>query len=547
MSAEKQNRSGHSDRPGATSEKSASSEPGHGGRRASWASGAGSRPAPRKSPLNYTPPFAAGLASLFTLSFALLVRDAAGAPGPGIATSLLVILAPLVYQAVAERFQETTSGTAARYRALFVAMLIAYTVLSLVRAGPLLERFIPDALLIWRMVLVFVAWAISAELFRSVRDRRTLLRAVYREREGPARERVLKELSEVTADAMDRLTAERRLTTVLLILLVLAALLGWLTGGAPSNTAFALIAGFAILRYLTVATYDSFLDEYRYIGDGNRLPARYRRRRLRHAAVLVVIAALFALPVSGNESLLPPEWIGQIIGAFSELFPALEMESEPPPPPEVPSTVEMFERFQADLGPEDEPRTPDWVIWFFTVLERLALAAVISALAIFLLSPLFTDEMRRKLRAGRIAEALRLWALTIFARLTWVFRVLAFILFRRRDRRSGHSAHDYTVRHSTRRPMPGTPLTVAQKRALEKAAKRFEKLERWARKHGVPRRESEPPAEFALRLASEYGNLSESFGEFAWYYEQAVFSNRGLSTAEWKALDSALKRILQAK
>lgn len=505
------------------------------------------RSAPPKNRGRYTPPFAAGLASLFTLALAVLVRDATGIPGPGVVTTLLVVAAPLFHQVITERFDETASGTLARLRALLVVMLAAYLALSIARPGPFAARFVPDALFIWRMALVLIAWTIAAELFRSVGDRKALLRAVYREREGPARERVLKELAEVTSDAMDRLAAERRLTTVLLFVLVLAALLGWLTGGVPSNTAFALIAAFAVLRYLTIATYDSFLDEYRYIGDGNRLPSRYRRRRLRHAAVLVLAAGLLAMPLAGDESLLPPEWLGQLIGVFSELFPALEMDADPSPPPERPGSVDMFEDLQQDFGVDEDPETPEWVIWFFTVLERIALTAVISAVAIFLLSPLFTAEMRRKLRNGYFSAALALWASTLAARITWVFRALAFMLMRRRAHRPTRSGRSYSIGPRDRRAASRTPLTAAQQRALEKATKRFDKLERWALRHGLPRRESEPPAEFALRLASEYQELGEALGAFAWYYEQAVFSSTGLSGAEWKALDAALKEILSTK
>ncbi|MFP4644785.1 MAG: DUF4129 domain-containing protein [Spirochaetales bacterium] len=513
------------------------------------AQGAGQRSARRHSRVGHTPPFAAGVASLFTLALAVLVRDAAGVPGPGIVTILLVALAPLANQALTERFDATAFGTAGRLRALVVTLLVAYLALAIERSGPLAARFVPDPLFIWRLVLVFIAWVVASALFRSVSDRRMLLRAVYREREGPARERVLKELAEVTAEAMERLASERRLTTGLLIILLLTALLGWLTAAPPSNTAFFLIAGFAILRYITVATYDSFLDEYRYIADGNRLPSRYRRRRLRHAATLVLAAGLLALPLSGDESLLPPQWIGGMIGAFSELFPGIESDSQPTPPPDRPGTVEMFEDLQSDLGVEEDPSTPDWVIWLFTVLERLALTALISAVAIFLLSPLFTDEMRRKLRRGRVVAAIALWASTLAARFMWLWRAIAFVFTSRwrRRRRGERSDTDYTAHRPRRRGDSAAALTAAQKRALERAEKRFEKLERWAHKHGVPRRESEPPTEFALRLASVYVGLREALLEFALYYEQAVFSKTGLSDAQWRHLDSALKQVLQAK
>ncbi len=488
--------------------------------------------------------FCSGFPVLFTLTAALLVRDILLIPGPGALTVLLITIGSVSYHAVGSRLENYARARYARLRAFLIVLLVSYAALALARSGPLVTRFVPDPLHAWRLVLVVGAWSLSSALFTVIADRNAMLRLVYEQRTPERREQVLREMSDVTAESMARFRSLRRVLSTLFVLLVIVVLVAWPLGRTPSMSSFVLLILLAIARYLTSAAIESFLDEYRYVGDGNRLPARYRMRRLRHAATLLVLSALFAFAIAGEQTLLPPDTLMRIADFIDGLFPTVDLEAEFPTIDRTPPT-DPIEDIRREFMPEEDPAPPAWTEWLMTFLRRLALTGAITAVVAFLVSPLFTREIRRKLRRFRLREALDLWLAVLRKRLSYFARLIRFLSlarerrptlrFRSPWRRPGHRESGST----------GHSESGAERRRLAKVSQRFARFSKWARRNGIARRESEAPREFAERIAVRAPVVADALRTFADRYEQALFGGRPLSNNENREMDEALRTVLR--
>ncbi len=489
--------------------------------------------------------FSAGFPVLFTLTAALLVRDILLVPGPGALAIVLVIAGSISYHAVSARLENYANARLARLRAFLVMLLVSYAALALTRSGPLVTRVIPDLLHAWRLVLVVTAWSLSAALFTIIADRNAMLRIVYEQRTAERREQVLREMSDVTAESMARFRSLRRLLSALFVLLVIVMLIAWPAGRTPSMLSLVLLILLAIARYLTSATIESFLDEYRYVGDGNRLPARYRMRRLRHAAALLLLSALFAFAVAGERTILPPDTLMRLAGFLEGLFPALELEAEMPTIDRAPPT-ETIEELRRDFMPDDEPpEPPAWIDWVIVFLRRLALTGAISAVAVFLLSPLFTREIRRKLRRFRLREALDLWLAALRKRVSYLTRLFRFLSLARERRGTLRSGSPRRRPASEKSDSSAVSESFTERRRLARISQRFARFSKWARRNGFARRESEAPREFADRIAAHEPEVAEFVRTFTDRYEQALFGGRPLSDEGTREMNDALRTVLR--
>lgn len=500
-----------------------------------------------------TPSFAAALSSLFTLGLSIMLRDVSGIPGPGLPAAVLIVVASGVCRAVAGRFAGDRSGTIARTRAFALTLLVSYTVISLARPIPFADRFVPDLLTGWRLFLVVGSWALTAHFFTPVLERRSILGAIYAEREEEKRRQVMRDISEMTAEAMRRLRTTRRLAGLLFVLLVALALAGWASGSPPSPLAFLLVALYAIVRYLTATDLDTLLDEYGYIGDGNRLPGRYRRRRMRHAAVLILAAGILASPLASRTSILPPELLGQAVGFLSSLMPTMEADYDRP---ELPDTAP--EQGLSDSLPENmdihggDSGSSQWIVWVLSILQRLAITTVAAGLVVFLFAPLWTKEMRRYLREKRWKDAAIAWLSALQHRIARFLKAIALsagTLSRLgthkglRGRRTRDFKSDMESRTTAFRSRD-----TATRRVRERASKRFQRLERWAGKNQqIFRRSHEAPAEFAARIAEARPDIAEALQLFASRYEQALFSAAAMSKEAWNEMESALRTIVRSR
>lgn len=494
-----------------------------------------------------TPIFVPLFAAAFVLALAGLVGDTLEVPRLGWAAAFFVAGGPLSYYALLRSHPKALRGVTAGLRAFLTALLLSYVTLAILRSGPLTARFIPDALLIYRVSCCAVAWWINGELLRSVSERDTLVSTIFNVPAGEERRQRMRDFSQLTADLMRRLSVFRRVVSVLTLVLALGAFGSWINGTPASRTTVVFIVLAVAFRYVLVALLDAYLDEFRYSGDGNRLPTRFRRRRLRHAVTLVLLVALISAPLSGNRSVLPPEVFGAFFSYLGRLFPHMERETLPP---DLPSATPggAFEGLPGDMEMSaGQNGAPAWFAWLTELFERIAIAALLSAIALFILSPLFTAEARRMLRSGALGRLLAHWWKTVCVRFRFLFSMLSAMLGHLRrwtpqSSRTGRSpsTHGNAPQNTHARADSPDPQ---QQRQIDRASRLFRKVERWAAKAGMHRRNWEAPAEFALRLAGSAEHLREDLSRFSALYEELLYSNHRLSDSGWRELEARARRI----
>lgn len=196
--------------------------------------------------------------------------------------------------------------------------------------------------------------------------------------------------------------------------------------------------------------------------------------------------------------------------------------------------------------PDDEPPEPAaWLEWLMVFLRRLALTGVISALVLFLLSPLFTREIRRKLRRFRLREALDLWLAALRKRLSYLTRLFRFLSIARERRGTRRRGFVRRRPASEKSASSAGSESFTERRRLARISQRFARFSKWARRNGIARRESEAPREFADRIAAHEPEVAEFVRTFADRYEQALFGGRPLNDEGTREMDEALRSVLR--
>lgn len=475
----------------------------------------------------------------YSMAIGILLRDGIGLPlNPLLFLILGTVLATIRYGSE-PALRRHRAGAASRFRLFLVTGGTSYLVLLFATGLPgtwsgaaYLTAGYQTALLLW-------SYGIAAELSGSFRDHEQLLISVYRQRSETKRQEALRDLRYVIADAIAALDRTRKVLTAGFALMLLVVVLGWINGQFASLAGLLFLALAGYLRYLSSASLEAIADEYRYLGDGGRLPGRYRSRRLRQAAVLLLITAVIAFSLAGNQSLIPYSWLQSVFAWLSGLFPRLDLQA---PPPQIDQQFDAFSRIAAELSPGDDVAEPGVLMqMLFRILQGMVRAALVGGLVIFLISPLFSRSFRRSFRSMSTGEALKAWVRALVRSLTVFVQALRRRLLAATLQARNVSASVPVDRRAYRPP----PVSAEKQRELVKFSRQFTRLLRWAEKRSVGRHTGEAPGEFTDRLAERFPSCAENLQEIGMLYEKSLFSVKTLDEAETRALSACFKTVIR--
>ncbi len=473
------------------------------------------------------------------MALGILLRDGTGLPlNPVLFPVLGAVLAAIRYGSE-PALRRHRAGAASRFRLFLVSGGTSY--LLLLFASGLPGTWTGAAYLTagYQVALLLWSYGIAAELSRSFRDHEHLLISVYRQRSRTKRIEALRDLRYVIADAVADLDRTRKVLSAGFALMLFVVVLGWINGQFASLAGLLFLALAGYLRYLSSASLEAIADEYRYLGDGGRLPGRYRSRRLRQAAVLLLITAVIAFSLAGNQSLIPYSWLQSFFAWLSGLFPRMDLQA---PPPQIDQQFDVFSRIAAELSPGDDVAEPGAIMqMLFRILQGMVRALLVGGLVIFLVSPLFSRSFRRSILNMSTGEALKTWMRTLVLSLRAFVRAL-----RRRLRASAFRARNASVSVTVDRPAYRLPPVSAEKqRELERFSRQFTRLLRWAAKRSAGRRNGEAPEEFTDRLSECFPSCAQNLREIGSLYEKSLFSAETLDDAETRTLSACFKTVIR--
>jgi hypothetical protein len=469
----------------------------------------------------------------------VLLRDAVSAPlEPVVFTVLATGMATLRFGSESV-MRRSRAGLASRARLFIVVSGVAYLAVLLAQGLPWAWTAASHVSAGYQLLIMLTAYGVASMLAGVFSDHTWLMKSVYRHKAIAERREALRDMQFVIADTMESLTHARHVLTTGFALMVVIILVGWINGQFPSTAGLVLLAGSGILRYLVQTTIEAIADEYRYLGDGGRLPRRYRRRRLAQASGLLCVAAVGAISLAGNRSLVPYSYLQGFFAWLSGLFPQMDLQA---PPPQINQQYEVFQRIAEGIALGEDPGDPPaFLQLLLVILQGMLRAAIVGGLFMFLAAPLFSRSFRRNVRDMGFRRAILEWVHSVKRSAVLFLRAL-----RQRIRRvsiPGWQRTGGTRESATRR---GDTAQSPQKiRELAVFSRRFMRLSRWAQKRGVGRRGGEAPGEFAERLAKRYPQLATPLVSIGSLYEKNLYSVDLLSANDAKRLNASFREVLR--
>ena len=486
------------------------------------------------------------------LAALLLLAQLAGVSGPRGLTVAAVIVAPLVEAAVGNLLYAERAGIGNRVRELIIYLLLAYAVFSLVRPGPLADRFAPSAVQIVPLLAAGAAWLYAYGIHNRLRGREGLLRTFHGKHGDLLRHALIERQHDMALTVRELRRARGAVAAGFLFLSGLAVITA--TGIFTSSDLPGLSWGFILLcvngavSALTIGALNTFIDEYAVNGVGLSVPFRFQRRRLVAGGIVVLVALAGAFALSRRESLLPLESIAAFFRWFGGLFDRGRMPPLPQPAPESiqsPSQYELMLRMLGDIEPNIPPL---WVRLLAELLRRLIVAVGAAVVAVLIFGPIFSPAFRAGLKQFRPKQALR--------DLLYRFRRQAVVLARwlrtrllfgrrggaRRD--SADSAHLAGNRTAT--TGKGWKPSMVKRRQMDRVAAVFASVVKWGSGHGLVYRPCEGAREFLCRVADlypEHGGVAQTCARTFW---EARYSRHMVPLKGMREYVRAARRITAA-
>lgn len=486
-----------------------------------------------------TPGLVVATSVVYAVAYAVLLRDAVSAPlEPVVFTLLATGMATLRFSSEAA-MRRSRAGLASRARLFLVVSGVAYLAVLLAQGLPWAWTAASHVSAGYQLLIMLTSYGVASTLAGVFSDHAWLMKSVYRHKAVAERHEALRDMQFMIADTMESLTHARRVLTTGFGLMVVVILVGWINGQFPSTAGLVLLAGSGILRYLVQTTIEAIADEYRYLGDGGRLPRRYRRRRLAQASALLLVAAVGAISIAGNRSLVPYAYLQGFFAWLSGLFPQMDLQA---PPPQVDQQYEVFQRIAEGIAlGEDQGDPPAFLQSLLVILQGMLRAAIVGGLLMFLTAPLFSRSFRRNVRDMGFRRAILEWVHSVKRSAVLFLRAL-----RQRIRRVSVPGRPRTGGKRERAARQGDTAQSPQKiRELAVFSRRFTRLLRWAEKRGAGRRGGEAPGEFAERLAKRYPQLATTLVCIGSLYEKNLYSYDLLSADDAKRLNASFREVLR--
>lgn len=486
-----------------------------------------------------TPGLVVTTSALYAVAYAVLLRDAVSAPlEPLLFTLVAIGMAGLRFGAE-DAMRRSRAGHASRARLLLVVSGVAYLAMLLAQGLPgawTVRSYLSAG---YQLFIMLAAYGLASTLATVFGDHAGLMKTLYRHRAVSERNDAVRDLRFVIADAMDSLTHAQHLLTTGFALMVLIVVVGWINGQFPSTTGLGLLAASGISRYLVQTTIGTIADEYRYLGDGSRLPRRYRRRRLVQATGLLFVAAVVAFAIARNRSLVPYTYLQAFFAWLSDLFPQVDVQT---PPPQMNEPYEVFQRIREGLALGEETADPPAFLQsLLVILQGMLRAGIVGSLILFIAAPLFSRNFRRDVREMGVRRAILEWLRSV--------RRAAILFFREMAQRIRRVSVPGRLQNGEKRERASQGVDATQSprktRELAMFSRRFTRLLRWAEKRGAGRRRGEAPSEFTERLAQRYPHLAPALLSIGNLYEKNLYSGNLLSRDDAQHLNASFHTVLR--
>ena len=463
---------------------------------------------------------------------------------------LLVIVEEKVVGDLLIRYREEKTQ---RWREAGILIVIFYLGFSLFQGGILQERFIPNVSLVYRVVLLFLGWLVSAQFREGTRSLFLLLRAIGGKK-GERLTQYLREESYFIKEVRANLKMVRGRASFFLIslgaLLFLYYLLGYELGGIYLIIFFFLVVQVLLFRSRIHQVY----EELRLFSEGFRIPEEEQQKILVYLLVVLPGIVLLLHILTSLAGVVPPEVIQSFFRWFSSLFKdtgsnfvlpeSWRQSSETP----LPKMEEILR--EIDVTP-----APFWT-HFWKIVEWAVIVGGGAAILVLLFGPLFSRRFRAFLSRmdifGFFLSLKKMWQRVSRG----VVRFLGGLLFgvgkllgvlreglrgtrRGLDRSSAAGGEAKEERSRSREEEEAERELLRRKRGETRRISRgMKRVFRWAKGKGLVRRPGETLEEFFLKLS----DWMEGNGEFVILRE--VFEESRFS--KWPVESERRERFFRA-
>ncbi len=485
---------------------------------------------------------------LFLLSLGVIVNEAVNAilgVSSGVQVfppiTFLLLLSMQIEESVGSYLvQRERAGAFARIREFVLILTAVYLLLALFRGGPLLRRLVPDPRTIARVSLFAAGWLLSAGIHSRLRVLETFHR-IRGDHRGEALHHAIRQSTHVVGEAREGLLSIRRSANLYLGLIAVILIALWLVGLPPGGGAYLWYCVFCLGYVATRASINIFLDEMDFAADGLTLSLDRIRHRIGMAAALGGIAALVALLIAADRSILPFSLLLRFFAWIASLFQHVTARPIAVAPPHADQHSMLLLSRYLRQKPQGPP--PAWLKTVWEALRVLGIVAAVGLVLLFLFGPLVSRDFAAFLKRLHPLKVLRSRIARFFRSLRRQIEAVGNLILRVF---SGRAAAGLAALSDSKRTGIRTVFRPDRKKRRETDLVRRELIRviEWGETHGNAYFNNLTAAEYAARLEERYPELEEGFEQIVGICNEAIYSQQTIGTERLHVLRRTVDRVL---
>lgn len=498
------------------------------------------------------PALAVAIPFLFLVLLDLLLRrlvlDLVLPPNPP-GTVLVLLLTGGTQAAVANALHKEKVGSALpRLRELLVILILAAAIFMATAGYLFAGDLVPSkGEVIYALLLVLSMWFTSFGLHRAFREREIFL-SILVGKQGRELRTTVRSYSTEAGESAARMRQVKRVAIwfqALILLTLFAALLG---GRGIGPGVLLLIVLHLGLGLACTAVLNGYLEEQGYFGGGFVLPPALRRRRVGAALLFAALAALLTWPLVGAEPPLPASYLEAFFAWLSDLLtPDGPLEARRPQLGGAGAEAPAQERGR-DLPflPGELGAQSDWAARLFQALLVTVLAALGLGLAVFLVRPLFSGDLREMLRGFSLAALWRGFAGGLREAAATAAAAWRRLLAAPRGA-AQRLAATVTRAARGRRRQAQARRTLLRRGSHGAAVRGFVRLIRWGERAGVPFRRSAAPLTYLRALGARLPERRAELEAAGALFEELVYSAHGATGERSSRFQGLVRGLLRRR
>ncbi len=437
---------------------------------------------------------------------------------------LFVLLAGIEGVVTGNVLFEERLGSFDRIREPFYLLAVVGLALLVFERGPLLER--PARLLrpeiVYLGALVLLEWVICWRIHNGLRDRE-LLEAAFETRQGASLQSALRDNSELARAAIAAVPQVKQ-TIFVFQVLAFAAVIALFAAGVRIPTATTvLFLLHAVGGVVAIAVLNNAAEDQLLSAEGVSLTPFYRRRRQIYVLAILATAVVAVALYARSSSLLPLDLFEPLLAWLARLFDRKrELRPYRPPTPGM-GRPELDLLRQLRLDSSGPSPLLELLRFLLRVIWNVIRLLLLALLAYFLIAPLVSPTLRRRVRALRPLAFVREQLRRLMRALSEMLRDIAAWLRRPAGararaktgrRRSWHRRLRFQRRGLFKRWEMGTVLRA------------YVRLLRWGERQGVRFRAPIAPREYLGLVARVRPECAAELGEAGQILEESLYSPR---------------------